>query len=94
MQTSHLTACLLVLALTSCVGDETRAMTTSCERMLAQGDASGSDALLRDARAKLAELDQPSNAISRHLRNLQDPDALVHRDALRECIWRLQSLRG
>lgn len=86
-------ACLLALALTGCMGDETRAMTASCERMLVQGDASGSDALLRDARAKLASLDQPSNAITRFLRNLQEPDALAHRDALRECLWRLQSLR-
>ncbi len=85
---------LLALALSGCVGDETRAMTATCERFVANGDASGSDALLRDAEAKLASLDKPSNAVTRYIRNLQDPDALAHRAALRECVWRLRSLRG
>ncbi len=85
---------LLVFPFTGCVGDETRAITVSCERLLAQGDANGSDALLRDAEAKLATLDEPSNAISGRIRTLQDPDAATHRDALRQCVWRLRSLRG
>lgn len=85
---------LLVFAVAACAGDETRAITVSCERFVAQGDATGSDALLRDAEAKLTLLDKPSNAINGRIRNLQDPDAQARRNALRECVWRLRSLRG
>lgn len=84
----------LAVLLASCVGDETRTITASCERMVTAGDASGSDALLRDAEAKLRALDKPSNAITDRIRELQDPDAMAHRTALRECVWRLRSLRG
>lgn len=91
--TRTLALALLAFALSACVGDETRAITHACEKLVAQGDASGSDALLHDAEAKLASLDKPSSSLSRRIRDLQDPHAMDHKDSLRECVWRLRSLR-
>jgi len=85
---------LLAITLAGCMGDETRTLIATCERVVAQGDASGSAALLRDAEVKLASLEKPTHEVTDRIRSLQDPDAQARKGALRECVWRLRSLRG
>lgn len=84
-------AAVLAIGATGCTSERTRNMAETCQGLLEDGDQASARTFIRDAGKQLSSLNKPGNKLTGFLRDLQDPDAMVHKAALEQCLWMLKS---
>lgn len=81
----------LVLVQTGCTSNRTQGMATTCQSLLEQDETSSDRRFIREADKQLAALNEPSNKLTRALRDIQDKDALIYKPQLEQCLLMLKS---
>lgn len=82
------------LTATGCIGERTKNMTQTCQSLLEQDGQWNARTFIQDAEKQIALLGKPRNKFAAYLLELQDPEAMIHKPALEQCLWLLKSRQG
>ena len=85
-QITGLTISFIVLGLTGCMNDQTKAMAEVCQQILEQTDQRAPVTFIEDAESRIASLSKPQNKLLTYARDLQDPEAMTYKPLLEQCL--------
>ena len=81
---------VVVLGLTGCMNDQTKAMAEVCQQILESNDQSAPIPFMEDAEARIAALSKPQNKLLSYARDLQDPEAMTYKPVLEQCVSQIK----
>lgn len=81
----------LVLGQTGCTSNRTHDMAATCQSLVDHDETSSDRRFIREADKQLAALNEPSNKLTRALRDIQDKDAMIYKSQLEQCLLMLKS---